>query len=75
MAVPSARRPAACWSSSGTGTSIAEVAKAALANPSITRVVDPADLAALAVCRASDQARSITGETVPIDGDLPLSGG
>jgi hypothetical protein len=61
MAVPSARRSAACWSSSGTGTSIVEVAKEALANPSIKRFVDPADLAALAVFRASDHARSIAG--------------
>ncbi len=75
MAVPSARRSAACWSSSGTGKSIAEVAKEALANPSIKRFVDPADIAALAVCLASDHARSISGQTFPIDGDSPSSGG
>jgi NAD(P)-dependent dehydrogenase (short-subunit alcohol dehydrogenase family) len=50
-------------------------AKEALANPSITRVVDPADTAALAVCLASDHARSITGETFPMDGDSPSSDG
>jgi hypothetical protein len=33
----------------------------ALANPSVTRFVDPADIAALAVCLASDHARSILG--------------
>jgi NAD(P)-dependent dehydrogenase (short-subunit alcohol dehydrogenase family) len=47
----------------------------ALANPSITRFVDPADLAALAVCLASDHARSILGSTFPMDGDSPSSGG
>jgi NAD(P)-dependent dehydrogenase (short-subunit alcohol dehydrogenase family) len=46
-----------------------------LANPTITRVVDPADIAARAVCLASAQARSITGETFPIDEDAPSSGG
>jgi hypothetical protein len=61
MAVPSARRSAACWSSSGTGTSTEEVAKEALANPSVKHFVDPADIAALAVCLASDHARSIVG--------------
>jgi NAD(P)-dependent dehydrogenase (short-subunit alcohol dehydrogenase family) len=61
MAVPSARRAAACWSSSGTGTSIEEVANEALANPSVKRFVDPVDIAALAVFLASDQARSIVG--------------
>ena len=76
MAVPSARRSAACWSSSGTGQSIEEVAKEALAEPSVKRVVDPADIAALAVLLASDQARSIVGETFPIEeGDSPSSGG
>ena len=61
MAVPSARRLAACWSSSGTGTSTEEVAKEALANPSVKHFVDPADIAALAVFLASDHARSIVG--------------
>jgi NAD(P)-dependent dehydrogenase (short-subunit alcohol dehydrogenase family) len=75
MTVPSARRSAACGSSSGTGQSIGEVAKEALANPSVKRVVDPADIAALAVLLASDQARSIVGQTFPIAGDLPSSGG
>jgi NAD(P)-dependent dehydrogenase (short-subunit alcohol dehydrogenase family) len=61
MAVPSARRSAPCWSSSGTKQSIEEVAKEALANPSVKRFVDPTDIAALAVFLASDQARSIVG--------------
>jgi NAD(P)-dependent dehydrogenase (short-subunit alcohol dehydrogenase family) len=61
MAVPSTRRSAACWSSSGTEQSIEEVAKEALANPSVKRFVDPADIAALAVFLASDHARSILG--------------
>jgi hypothetical protein len=50
---------AACRSSSGTGKSIAPVANEALANPSIERFVDPADIAALAVVLAADHARSI----------------
>jgi hypothetical protein len=37
--------------------------------------VDPADIAALAVCLASDHAHSIFGETFPIAGDAPSSGG
>jgi hypothetical protein len=75
MTVPSARRAAACWSSSGTGPSIGEVDTEALANPSVARVVDPADIVALAVLLASDQACSIVGETFPIAGDSPSSGG
>jgi NAD(P)-dependent dehydrogenase (short-subunit alcohol dehydrogenase family) len=53
----------------------ATCATEALANPSIKRFVDPADLAALAVCLASDHARSILGSTFPMDGDSPSSGG
>jgi NAD(P)-dependent dehydrogenase (short-subunit alcohol dehydrogenase family) len=75
MAVPSVRRSAACGSSSGTGTSIEEVAKEALANPSVKRCVDPRAIRRLAVFRASDQARSISGQTFPIAGDSPSSGG
>jgi len=42
---------------------------AALANQSIKRFVDPADIAALAVFLASDAGRSISGQMIPIDGD------
>jgi NAD(P)-dependent dehydrogenase (short-subunit alcohol dehydrogenase family) len=51
------------------GRSVAEEQAAALANQSIKRVVDPADIAALAVFLASDAARSISGQMMPIDGD------
>jgi NAD(P)-dependent dehydrogenase (short-subunit alcohol dehydrogenase family) len=54
---------------STTGRSVAEEQAAALANQSIKRFVDPADIAALAVFLASDAARSISGQMIPIDGD------
>jgi hypothetical protein len=75
MAVPSARRSAACGSSSGTGTSLAEVAKAALANPSVKRCVDPR--AIRRTCRVSGiRSRAFDQELdLPIDGDSPSSGG
>jgi NAD(P)-dependent dehydrogenase (short-subunit alcohol dehydrogenase family) len=54
---------------STTGRSVAEEEAAALANQSIKRFVDPADIAALAVFLASNAARSISGQMLPIDGD------
>ena len=54
---------------STTGRSVAQEEAAALANQSIKRFVDPADIAALAVFLASDAARSISGQMIPIDGD------
>lgn len=54
---------------SATGRSVAQEEAAALANQSIKRFVDPADIAALAVFLASDAARSISGQMLPIDGD------
>jgi NAD(P)-dependent dehydrogenase (short-subunit alcohol dehydrogenase family) len=54
---------------STTGRSVAHEEAAALANQSIKRFVDPADIAALAVFLASDAARSISGQMLPIDGD------
>ena len=51
------------------GRSVAEEQAAALANQSLQRFVDPADIAALAVFLASDAARSISGQMLPIDGD------
>ncbi len=54
---------------SNTGRSVAQEEAAALANQSIQRFVDPADIAALAVFLASDAARSISGQMLPIDGD------
>jgi NAD(P)-dependent dehydrogenase (short-subunit alcohol dehydrogenase family) len=52
-----------------TGRSIAQEEAAALANQSIQRFVDPADIAALVVFLASGAARSISGQMIPIDGD------
>ena len=40
-----------------------------MANQSIKHLVDPKDIAALAVFLASDTARSISGQVLPIDGD------
>lgn len=54
---------------STSGRSIAQEEAAALANQSIKRFVDPADIAALAVFLASGAGRSISGQVIPIDGD------
>jgi NAD(P)-dependent dehydrogenase (short-subunit alcohol dehydrogenase family) len=51
------------------GRSAAHEAAAALANQSIKRFVDPADIGALAVFLASPAGRSISGQILPIDGD------
>ena len=51
------------------GRTVTEEEAAALTNQSIKRFVDPADIAALAVFLASDAARSISGQMIPIDGD------
>ena len=50
--------------------SLDEVKAEAMANQSIKRLVDPKDIAALAVFLASDAAKSISGQTVPIDNDM-----
>lgn len=52
-----------------TGTPLAEIERMSMANQSIKRLVDPAEIGALAVFLASDAARSISGQVVPIDGD------
>jgi NAD(P)-dependent dehydrogenase (short-subunit alcohol dehydrogenase family) len=51
-----------------TGRSLADVTADALGIQSIKRFVDPEDIAALAVFLASDSAKSISGQTIPIDG-------
>ena len=51
------------------GRSAQQEQAAALANQSIQRFVDPADIAALAVFLASEAGRSISGQKLPIDGD------
>jgi NAD(P)-dependent dehydrogenase (short-subunit alcohol dehydrogenase family) len=50
------------------GRSVADVTADALGIQSIKRFVDPEDIAALAVFLASDSAKSISGQTIPIDG-------
>jgi len=52
-----------------TGQPLEEVKRIAMANQSIKRLVDPADIAALAVYLASDAAKSISGQVLPIDND------
>ena len=52
------------------GQSIEEVKDAAMAMQSIKRFVDPRDIAALAVFLASDSAKSISGQMLPIDNDM-----
>ena len=51
------------------GRSVAEERAAALSNQSVKRFVAPEEIGALAVFLASDAARSISGQIVPIDGD------
>jgi NAD(P)-dependent dehydrogenase (short-subunit alcohol dehydrogenase family) len=58
-----------------TGKSLDEVQREAMAAQSLKRFVDPADIAALAVFLASDAAKSISGQMLPIDNDMQSTGG
>jgi NAD(P)-dependent dehydrogenase (short-subunit alcohol dehydrogenase family) len=51
------------------GKSMAEVRAAAMAEQSIKEMIDSKDIAALAVFLASDAAKSISGQVLPIDND------
>ena len=51
-----------------TRRSLQEVTAEALGNQSLKRFVDPDDIAALSVFLASD-SKSVSGQTIPIDGD------
>jgi NAD(P)-dependent dehydrogenase (short-subunit alcohol dehydrogenase family) len=51
------------------GRSIEEVKAEAMAAQSIKAMVDPGDIAQLAVFLASDAAKSISGQVIPIDND------
>ena len=51
------------------GQPLEYVKKEAMANQSLKRLVDPRDIAALALFLASDAAKSISGHVFPIDGD------
>ena len=53
-----------------TGKSLDEIKAIAMENQSIKRLVDPDDIAALTVFLASDAAKSISGQTLPIDADM-----
>jgi NAD(P)-dependent dehydrogenase (short-subunit alcohol dehydrogenase family) len=53
-----------------THQSIEDIKKEALAVQSIKRLVEPKDIAALAVFLASDAAKSISGQMLPIDNDM-----
>ena len=50
--------------------SIEEVRRQAMSVQSIKRMVDPKDIAALAVFLASNAAKSISGQMLPIDNDM-----
>jgi NAD(P)-dependent dehydrogenase (short-subunit alcohol dehydrogenase family) len=52
------------------GTSLEEETKNAMSVQSLKYFVDPRDIAALAVFLASDAAKSISGQMVPIDNDM-----
>ena len=51
------------------GRSLDEVKADALAAASIKAMVDPRDIAQLAVFLASDAAKAISGQVIPIDND------
>ena len=51
------------------GKSLAEVKQLSTEDRSIKQLVDPRDVAALAVYLASDAAKMISGQSFPIDGD------
>ena len=51
------------------GKSMTEVRADAMAEQSIKAMIDPKDIAALAVFLASDVGKSISGQVLPIDND------
>lgn len=52
------------------GRPLEEIKQEAMAAQSIKRLVDPRDIAALAVFLASDAGKSISGQILPIDNDM-----
>lgn len=52
------------------GRTIDEEKRIGLASQSLKSLVDPKDIAELAVFLASDAAKSISGQVIPIDGDM-----
>lgn len=55
------------------GRAVREELDLAMANQSVKKFVDPADIAALAVFLAGPHARTISGQMFPIDGDSKSS--
>jgi NAD(P)-dependent dehydrogenase (short-subunit alcohol dehydrogenase family) len=53
-----------------TGATLEAVKAEAMGNQSLKYMVDPKDIASLAVFLSSDAAKSISGQIVPIDGDM-----
>jgi NAD(P)-dependent dehydrogenase (short-subunit alcohol dehydrogenase family) len=54
----------------GRAKATGDVRKIAIANQSMKRLIDPRDIASLALFLASDAAKSISGQVLPIDGDF-----
>jgi NAD(P)-dependent dehydrogenase (short-subunit alcohol dehydrogenase family) len=54
------------------GQTVEQVKERAMANQSLKRLVDPQDIAALAVFLASDGAKSISGQMLPVDNDIQM---
>lgn len=52
------------------GRSVEEEKRLGLASQSLKELVDPKDIAQLALFLASDAAKSISGQVLPIDGDM-----
>jgi len=52
------------------GRSIEQEKRVGLEGQSLKALVDPDDIAALAVFLASDAGKSISGQVLPIDGDM-----
>ncbi len=52
------------------GRSVEEEKRVGLEGQSLKALVDPNDIAALAVFLASEAGRSISGQVLPIDGDM-----
>jgi NAD(P)-dependent dehydrogenase (short-subunit alcohol dehydrogenase family) len=52
-----------------TGTPLQEVTRQALSNQSVQQFIDPTDIAALVLFLTGPHGRTISGQTLPIDGD------
>ena len=54
------------------GQTVEQVKERAMANQSIKRLVDPRDIAALAIFLASDAGKAISGQMLPVDNDVQM---